>query len=409
MADLTIEHAQPSDAAAVEKLLDAAATWQQSRGIRQWTPGSFDDEVNEAIADRSLYVARREDLIVGCFMLDLQSPPWMTPWLIEQGRVSTEAAHVGRLAVAREASGRGLGRVLLREARTLAAERGLAYLRLDCPAENGRLRRYYVEAGFSYIGDFHTRGPNGERWVSSVFEQATSAQSEREAAAATDVVDGVDAKRIVADGYNRMGRDFLAWNSSLPQEGRRWFLAEVLRRLRVGSSVLELGCGPGTDAAELAAGRRYVGIDLSPVQLAIARQRVPGATFLVADLTRINFRPASFDGVVALYAFNHVPQAEVERAFTASFEVLRPGGRLMLAALPTMEAEDRVEEWLDVPMFFAGVEPSGYERALRDVGFDVETDVIRFATQEAWGVSEPRWIIARKPPSSPAGSSRAHR
>jgi cyclopropane fatty-acyl-phospholipid synthase-like methyltransferase len=207
----------------------------------------------------------------------------------------------------------------------------------------------------------------------------------------------VNPKRIIADGYDQMGASFAEWNSDLPTEGRRWFLGEVLARLPEGSAVLELGCGPGTDAAELSAGRRYVGIDLSLVQLSIAKQRVPTALFVAADLTSTAFRRASFDAVVAFYAFNHVPRNEVDSAFAASFEALRRRGHLMLAALPTMEAEDRVEEWLDVPMFFAGIEPEQYERALGRVGFEIEMSEVRFATQEAWGLSEPLWIIARKP------------
>lgn len=126
---------------------------------------------------------------------------------------------------------------------------------------------------------------------------------------------------------------------------------------------------------------------------------MPSATFLVADLTRTAFRPSTFGVVVAFSAFNHVPLGDVVPAFVAAFECLRPGGRLMLAALPTMEAGDRVEEWLGVPMFFAGIEPGLYDRTARDVGFDIELSEIRFATQESWGLSEPRWIIARKPTS----------
>jgi GNAT superfamily N-acetyltransferase len=176
MSNLTVDRAQPSDGVAVEALLDAAAEWQQTRGIRQWTPGWFGDEVRETIASGDLYVARRGGVIVGCFMLDTGSHAWMTPWLIERGREPTQAARLGRLVVAREASGQGLGFELLNAASTLAAQRGLGYLRLDCPAENARLRRYYLDAGFFYFGDVETRGPNGERWISSVFERTTGAE-----------------------------------------------------------------------------------------------------------------------------------------------------------------------------------------------------------------------------------------
>lgn len=173
----------------------------------------------------------------------------------------------------------------------------------------------------------------------------------------------VDPKRIVAEGYDRMGSEFFAWNSERPPEVRWWFLGEVLARLPEGTTVLELGCGPGTDATELSAGRRYVGVDLSRAQLTIAQQRVPDATFILGDFTSMAFRPASFDGVVALYVFMHVPQEELGPTFERIFGWLRPGGRLMLS-LSTIEAEDRVEEWLDAPMFFARFTPQVSERLL---------------------------------------------
>ena len=174
-----------------------------------------------------------------------------------------------------------------------------------------------------------------------------------------------DPKRVVADGYDRMGPQFTAWNSKRSPDARRWFLREVLARLPEGTTVLELGCGPGTDAAELSAGRRFLGVDLSPIQLSIARRRAPHATFLVGDLTSMAFRPSSFDGVVAFYAFNHVPKGQVRPSFAEIFTWLRPGGWLAFS-LPTTEAEDRVEEWLDVPIFFAGVDPRSYEPSLRE-------------------------------------------
>jgi ribosomal protein S18 acetylase RimI-like enzyme len=169
---LVVDRAQPSDATAVEELLDAAAAWQQTHGIRQWTPGLFREEVHRAIADASLYVARREVAVVGCFMLD-EGSPRMTQWLIEHGREPRNGLNVGRLAVARQAIGQGLGVELLNAASRLAARQGIAYLWLDCPADNTRLRRFYVEAGFTYCGDNDIFGPNGEPWVSSVFERVT--------------------------------------------------------------------------------------------------------------------------------------------------------------------------------------------------------------------------------------------
>jgi SAM-dependent methyltransferase len=213
-----------------------------------------------------------------------------------------------------------------------------------------------------------------------------------------------DPKRVIAEGYDRLGGTFDEWNAQLPSEGRRWFRDEVLGRLAEGSTVLEVGCGPGTDAPPLARDRRYVGLDLSVVQLELARKRVPSGLFVCGDLATVAFRPETFDGIVGFSVFNHVPRPEVPRAFASFMTWLRPGGYLMLAALPTFPDNDRIHDWLGVPMFFAGIEPGEFERSLLDVGFEIEMSELRFGTQEAWGWSEPRWIVARKPRSWGVGS-----
>jgi SAM-dependent methyltransferase len=166
----------------------------------------------------------------------------------------------------------------------------------------------------------------------------------------------VDPKRIVPEGYDSDRRS-PPWEAENPVEVRSWFLGDVLASLAKGSDVLELGCGPGTAARELSDGRRYVGVDLSQVQLLIARRRVPHAQFVRADITTTIFQTASFDGIVAFYVFNHVPQKELARTFAQVFGWLRPRGQLMLS-LGASDTEDSVEpDWLGVPMFFAGFSP----------------------------------------------------
>jgi SAM-dependent methyltransferase len=209
-------------------------------------------------------------------------------------------------------------------------------------------------------------------------------------------MNSTDPKRVVAEGYDRMGLEFSAWNSQRPPGVRRWYLDRTLERVGPGSSVLELGCGPGTDAGELSEGRRYVGVDLSWAQLSMARRRVPDATFVLGDVTSIAFRPGAFDSVVAFYFFMHIPHGEFVPTLERIFSWLRPGGWLMLS-LPTTEAPDRVEEWLDVPMFFGGTSPPRSERLLREAGFHLELSEIREEMQARYGPTDFHWVIARKP------------
>jgi len=171
--ELAITRAELSDASAIETVLDAAAEWQRSRGIQQWTPGWFRDEVLERTESGDFYVARREGRVVGCFLLDPSGPSWLRPWLVERGREPTQAVYLRRLAVGREATGRGYGVEMVDEACRLAAVRGAAFVRLEFPSENDRLRRYYVDAGFAYIGDATMRDPDDREWVCSVFERPT--------------------------------------------------------------------------------------------------------------------------------------------------------------------------------------------------------------------------------------------
>jgi SAM-dependent methyltransferase len=206
----------------------------------------------------------------------------------------------------------------------------------------------------------------------------------------------LDPKRIVEDGYDRIARRYAEWASG-GDEVRAWFLDEVLQRLPAGAEVLELGCGSGTAAAALADGRSYTGVDLSAGQLAMARERFPGLTFLRGDLTTISFPDEAFDAVVAFWVFNHVPRAEQAPAFAQIFRWLRPGGRLMLS-LGAGDADDEVQDdFLGVPMFFAGFEPDANERSLLDAGFELELSETRSQVEQGEGEVTFHWVIARKP------------
>lgn len=79
-------------------------------------------------------------------------------------------------------------------------------------------------------------------------------------------------------------------------------------RVEPGARILDLGCGCGIPVARRLAGRYEVtGIDISPVQVARARELVPGATFLCADMTGLQLPDERFGAIVCLYALIHLP------------------------------------------------------------------------------------------------------
>lgn len=55
-----------------------------------------------------------------------------------------------------------------------------------------------------------------------------------------------DPKRIIEDGYDRIGPQYRPWSDeAMPDDVRGEYVKEALSRLAAGADVLELGCGPG--------------------------------------------------------------------------------------------------------------------------------------------------------------------
>lgn len=109
-----------------------------------------------------------------------------------------------------------------------------------------------------------------------------------------------------------------------PDDARLSALVRALGPLE-GLRVLDLGCGKGRFASRLAdAGARVIGLDISSAMLAeavdLARVR--------ASARRLPFADASFDAVVAVEVFEHLP--DIAGTLDELARVLRPGGRLAI-------------------------------------------------------------------------------
>jgi SAM-dependent methyltransferase len=148
--------------------------------------------------------------------------------------------------------------------------------------------------------------------------------------------------------------------------------------------------------AALAEGRRVTGVDLSGVQVGLARRNVPGATFIQADMAAVAFAPGSFDAVVAFYSLTHVPRDEQPALLRRIAGWLRPGG-VFLATMGADSSDDEVEDdWLGVPMFFSHFGARRNVRLVAEAGLAVEEHVVE---QEPEDRHDARflWIVARRP------------
>lgn len=155
------------------------------------------------------------------------------------------------------------------------------------------------------------------------------------------------------------------------------WLDALERRVAPGSPVLDLGCGCGVPVARRLAQRYSVtGVDLSPVQVARARELVPDATFVCGDMTAMRFPDESFAAITCLFALIHVPLVEQPAVLSSVRRWLRPGG-LFLATVGDQAWTGLEKNWLGVnggDMWWSHADTATYRRWLADAGLRVELE-----------------------------------
>ncbi len=207
----------------------------------------------------------------------------------------------------------------------------------------------------------------------------------------------VDPRRVVAEGYDAIAERYYAWSDARPSATRRRWLAKALERIPPGADVLDLGCGAGVPMTRaLVAGRQVTGVDISARQIELARAAVPEATFVHADMTALDFHPASFDAVVAFYSLTHVPRADLPELLAAVRRWLRPGG-VLIASMGAQDAPDAVEpDWLGTPMFFSHHGAKKNRALVRRSGFELEEAVVEEEPEDRHAALF-LWVVARRP------------
>ncbi len=215
------------------------------------------------------------------------------------------------------------------------------------------------------------------------------------------------AYESVAAGWERWEPQFACFTAPVTQR----LIAAV--RPAAGHAILDVGCGTGDPAVQLAAAvaptGRVTAIDLSPAMLEVARRaaalRINHIAFMERAFEHLDFPPGSFDGVVGRWSLIFSDRIQEGLARIRSW--LRPGGRLAISTWTPMEnspgflmineAVRRVtglpEPDPEQPGMQHLSQPGRLEAVLKEAGFrDVSTELVPLAAvvrdgQEYWEMS----------------------
>jgi ubiquinone/menaquinone biosynthesis C-methylase UbiE len=156
----------------------------------------------------------------------------------------------------------------------------------------------------------------------------------------------------------------------------------TLARLQPGEQVLDVGCGTGTLAMEVArrVGRagRVAGVDPGTEQIARARSKaalrhVP-IEFQIGVIEHLAFPDQTFDVVLSTLMMHHLPDDLKRQGLAEIARVLKPGGHLVIA---DFKRKQERQGW--AARFHAGGSSmQDLAAVVSDAGFeDLETEEMR--------------------------------
>ena len=154
--------AKPENIDTILGILDEAAAWIIEQKLpSMWKPGGFSRQnFLEQISRVEVHIGLVDETPAGTITLQ-----WAD--LVFWGEQEPNAGYVHKLAVRPAHAGQKIGVEMLKWAESAARKAGKKFLRLNCLAEDRKIRDYYERAGFLYKGDVA-----GPRAKASLYEKS---------------------------------------------------------------------------------------------------------------------------------------------------------------------------------------------------------------------------------------------
>ena len=176
----------------------------------------------------------------------------------------------------------------------------------------------------------------------------------------------------LSNGYESISKQWLATRGNSRMRSSAIGVAEVrkwAKTLPPGSSVIDLGCGPGfpLTAVLVEEGLRVFGVDAAPSFVAAFQQNLPGTPVVCESVLDSNFFGRNFDAVLSVGLMFLLKTEEQHRLIRRFADALLPGGHLLFTA----PAEPHIWTDLMTGLQSTSLGAEEYRRHLAAVGLSV--------------------------------------
>ena len=147
----------------------------------------------------------------------------------------------------------------------------------------------------------------------------------------------------VRDSYDAMAKiyaELFLDHLDRDTNARDWLATFASLAIAQHGVVADLGCGPGQIVDHLSKlGLTAVGYDLSPGQIAEARNAFPEAEFHLGDLTALDIADSSLGGIVSRHSLIHMLPSLLSEVFKEWMRVLEPGAPVFVSFFGSVNPE----------------------------------------------------------------------
>lgn len=196
-------------------------------------------------------------------------------------------------------------------------------------------------------------------------------------------------KNLVRQSYNKAAKDYL---KNRDQFKSNKYLEKLIKLLKPGNKILDLGCGAGRPIAKFLMDRGFkvIGIDISEKQIKLAKENVPQAEFHAKDMDELKKEEYKVDAVVSFYAIFHIPREKHQDLFKKINSFLPKGG-LILVTMGSTDWEGTESDFHGAKMYWSHYDAGKNKEIVKKVGFKILLDKI-----DRSGGEKHQVIIARK-------------